>query len=158
LAACRAGAGFADQAGTGGRRCGRWSGPGSGARAGREHWAGASSAGGAVGPMWSLRLLRRRPRASADLVTVAPRVLSAGAAPAPVGRETPSDAVLSLSVFDPFFIGIDEFGHPVRLPMMFRNVLAAGEPGGGKSGFLNGILAHGALDPSCRLVLLDGKQ
>jgi S-DNA-T family DNA segregation ATPase FtsK/SpoIIIE len=72
--------------------------------------------------------------------------------------ESPADAVLCLSVFDPFFIGIDEFGHPVRLPMMFRNVLAAGEPGGGKSGFLNGILAHAGLDPTCRLVLLDGKQ
>jgi S-DNA-T family DNA segregation ATPase FtsK/SpoIIIE len=104
------------------------------------------------------RLLRRRRRTSADLVTVAPRVLSALSNPDPLGGETPSDAVLSLSVFDPFFIGIDEFGHPVRLPMMFRNVLAAGEPGGGKSGFLNGILSHASLDPSCRLVLLDGKQ
>jgi DNA segregation ATPase FtsK/SpoIIIE, S-DNA-T family len=63
-----------------------------------------------------------------------------------------------LSVFDPMFIGFDEFGHPIRLPMIYRNILIGGEPGAGKSGLLNAITAHAALDPRCRLVLLDGKQ
>ncbi len=65
---------------------------------------------------------------------------------------------VTLSVFDPMFIGIDESGQPVRLPMIFRNILAGAEPGGGKSNLLNLIVAHAALDPSCRLCLLDGKQ
>jgi S-DNA-T family DNA segregation ATPase FtsK/SpoIIIE len=63
-----------------------------------------------------------------------------------------------LSVFDPMFIGIDEFGHPVYLPMIYRNLLIGGEPGAGKSALLNAIAAHAALDLRCRLVLLDGKQ
>lgn len=64
----------------------------------------------------------------------------------------------ALSVFDPMFIGIDEFGHPVHLPVIYRNLLIGGEPGAGKSALLNAIAAHAALDPRCRLVLLDGKQ
>jgi S-DNA-T family DNA segregation ATPase FtsK/SpoIIIE len=75
-----------------------------------------------------------------------------------VGRESTSNAVLALSVFDPMVIGIDEFGHLVRLRMIFRNILLGAEPGGGKSNLLNLLVAHAALDPSCRLVLLDGKQ
>src|SRR5437899_998734 len=62
-----------------------------------------------------------------------------------------------LSIFDPVFIGIDEFGHPVHVPLMYRNMLVGGEPGSGKSVLLNLIAAHGALDPGCGLVLLDGK-
>src|SRR5262249_21336 len=119
LATGGAGAGRADPARSRRRRCCRWSGPGSGARADRKHWAGAAAARRSGSPMWIPRLVRRRRRAAADLVAVAPRLLSAVSNPVPAGRETPSDAVLSLSVFDPFFIGIDEFGHPVRLPMMF---------------------------------------
>jgi S-DNA-T family DNA segregation ATPase FtsK/SpoIIIE len=61
------------------------------------------------------------------------------------------------SIFDPLFIGIDEFGQPVFLPMMFRNLLGGCEPGGGKSNLLNVCLSQAALDPRCRLVLLDGK-
>jgi hypothetical protein len=84
--------------------------------------------------MWTPRLFHRlKLRASADLATIGLHLMPSGSEASsnqtPVGRETPADAVLSLSVFDPFFIGIDEFGHPVRLRMMFRNVLAAGEPG-----------------------------
>ena len=64
----------------------------------------------------------------------------------------------ALSVFDPVFIGIDEFGHPVYLPMIYRNILIGGEPGAGKSALLNTIVAHAALSADCRLCLLDGKQ
>ncbi len=64
----------------------------------------------------------------------------------------------ALSVFDPMYIGIDEFGQPVYLPMIYRNILIGGEPGAGKSSLLLNIVAHAALDPNCRLVLLDGKR
>ena len=75
---------------------------------------------------------------------------------------TPDDTVVplgpTLSIFDPVHIGIDEFGHPVRVPMIERNMLIGGEPGSGKSGLLNAIVAHAALSLDCRLCLLDGKQ
>src|SRR5919112_1097923 len=63
-----------------------------------------------------------------------------------------------LSIFDPVHIGIDEFGHPVRVPMIYRNMLIGGEPGAGKSALLNAIVAHAALSLDCRLCLFDGKQ
>ena len=63
----------------------------------------------------------------------------------------------SLSMFDPIYLGIDEFGQAVTLDMVYRNLLAGGEPGGGKSGLLNNICAHGAMSADCRLVLFDGK-
>src|SRR3954463_3861764 len=64
----------------------------------------------------------------------------------------------ALSIFDPVHIGIDEFGHPARVPMIYRNMLIGGEPGAGKSALLNAVVAHAALSPDCRVVLLDGKQ
>src|SRR5215475_7072885 len=63
-----------------------------------------------------------------------------------------------LSMFDPLFVGIDEFGQHVTLDLVFRNILAGGEPGGGKSGLLNVVAAHAALSGDARLVLFDGKQ
>ncbi|NJP30679.1 FtsK/SpoIIIE domain-containing protein [Micromonospora thermarum] len=62
-----------------------------------------------------------------------------------------------LSMFDPLFIGIDEFGQPVYLDVIYRNILAAGEPGGGKSGLLNNIAGTAALCDNTRLVLFDAK-
>jgi DNA segregation ATPase FtsK/SpoIIIE, S-DNA-T family len=64
----------------------------------------------------------------------------------------------ALSMFDPVFVGIDEFGHAMQVPMMYRNMLIGGEPGAGKSSLLNLIVAHAALSLDCRLCLLDGKQ
>src|SRR3954469_7676479 len=63
-----------------------------------------------------------------------------------------------LSIFDPIFLGIDEFGDPVYLPMIYRNILIGGEPGAGKSALLNTIVGHAALCHDVRLCLLDGKQ
>lgn len=63
-----------------------------------------------------------------------------------------------LSIYDPIFLGADEFGEPVYVTIIYKNLLAAGEPGGGKSGLLNIIAAHAALSVSTRLVLFDGKQ
>src|SRR5215472_19376402 len=63
-----------------------------------------------------------------------------------------------LSMYDRIYLGVDEFGEPVYVKIIYRNILAAGEPGGGKSGLLNTITAHGALSAGTRLVLFDGKQ
>src|SRR3954471_18635418 len=64
----------------------------------------------------------------------------------------------ALSIFDPVHLGIDEFGQPKRVPLIERNMLIGGEPGSGKSGLLNASVAHAALSPDCKLVLLDGKR
>jgi S-DNA-T family DNA segregation ATPase FtsK/SpoIIIE len=63
-----------------------------------------------------------------------------------------------LSMFDPIYVGIDEFGHPVCIRIIYKNLLAAGEPGGGKSGLLNTLAAHAALSSDSRNVLFDAKQ
>lgn len=81
-------------------------------------------------------------------------------APAP----TPTTAAESvpvgpmLSIFDPVYVGMDEFGDPVYLPLIYRNMLVGGEPGGGKSSLLSTLIAHVALCTDARLCLLDGKQ
>jgi S-DNA-T family DNA segregation ATPase FtsK/SpoIIIE len=64
----------------------------------------------------------------------------------------------SLSIWQPVQLGIDERGGPVRVGLGERNLLAAGEPGAGKSAGLNLIVAHAALSLDCRLILIDGKQ
>jgi S-DNA-T family DNA segregation ATPase FtsK/SpoIIIE len=61
-------------------------------------------------------------------------------------------------VFDAPFLGIDEYGQPVHLPLVGRNLLVGGEPGAGKSAVLNNVVAHAALSIDCRLCLIDGKQ
>ena len=75
----------------------------------------------------------------------------------PDTRGQDTSLVYGLSMYDPVFIGIDEFGHRVDLDLVYRNILAGGEPGGGKSGLLNAIAAHAALSTDARLVLFDGK-
>ncbi|MFC7547175.1 FtsK/SpoIIIE domain-containing protein [Plantactinospora sp. GCM10030261] len=77
--------------------------------------------------------------------------------PAPAAAETVPVGPM-LSIFDPIYLGIDEFGHPVYLPMIYRNILIGGEPGAGKSSLLNTIVGHAALCRDARLCLLDGKQ
>jgi S-DNA-T family DNA segregation ATPase FtsK/SpoIIIE len=72
------------------------------------------------------------------------------------GRDTARSS--GLSMYDPLFLGIDEFGAAVTLDLVYRNILAGGEPGGGKSGLLNVVAAHAALSTDARLVLFDGKQ
>jgi S-DNA-T family DNA segregation ATPase FtsK/SpoIIIE len=42
--------------------------------------------------------------------------------------------------------------------LIYRNMLIGGEPGSGKSGLLNAVVAHAALAVDCRLVLFDGKR
>ena len=47
----------------------------------------------------------------------------------------------TLSMFDPVYLGIDEAGEPVYLPMMYNNLLIGGVPGSGKSVALSLIVA-----------------
>jgi DNA segregation ATPase FtsK/SpoIIIE, S-DNA-T family len=63
-----------------------------------------------------------------------------------------------LSMYDPLFVGIDEMRRPVYLPLAYRNIMAGGEPGGGKSGLIQNIGCYAVLCDRTRLVLLDGKQ
>jgi S-DNA-T family DNA segregation ATPase FtsK/SpoIIIE len=63
-----------------------------------------------------------------------------------------------LSIFDPVYLGIDEFGRPVYVPLLGYNALLAGMPGAGKSTLLSNFVAHATLSADCRLCLLDGKQ
>jgi DNA segregation ATPase FtsK/SpoIIIE, S-DNA-T family len=66
--------------------------------------------------------------------------------------------VAGLSIYDPIHLGIYEDGYGVDIELIYRNILLAGEPGAGKSGGLNNIVAHGALCPDVSLWLFDGKQ
>lgn len=63
-----------------------------------------------------------------------------------------------VSIWEPVHLGVDERGQLVRVGLAERNLLAAGEPGAGKSVALNLIVAHAALSPDCDLVLIDGKR
>lgn len=67
-------------------------------------------------------------------------------------------AAPALSMFDPVHVGIDEYGLPLWIKVIYKNLLAAGEPGGGKSALMNILTAHAALSDRSRLVLFDGKQ
>jgi len=70
----------------------------------------------------------------------------------------PPAAPVRLSMYNPIHIGLDEFGHPVAIQVVYKNLLSAGEPGGGKSAFIQNIAAHAALSARSRLVLFDGKR
>jgi len=61
-------------------------------------------------------------------------------------------------MYDPIYVGVDEFGEPVHVRFVYKNLLAGSEPGGGKSGLLNIVAANAALSANTRLVLFDGKQ
>jgi DNA segregation ATPase FtsK/SpoIIIE, S-DNA-T family len=66
--------------------------------------------------------------------------------------------VSSLSMYDPIHLGIDEYGYGVDVPIIYKQLLMAGEPGAGKSVCLNNIVAHGALSSDCSMWLFDGKE
>jgi len=52
--------------------------------------------------------------------------------PAPAAGSVPVGPMLSM--YDPIHVGSDEFGQPFYIRLIYKNLLAAGEPGGGKSG------------------------
>jgi S-DNA-T family DNA segregation ATPase FtsK/SpoIIIE len=62
------------------------------------------------------------------------------------------------SIYQPIALGIDEDACPCAVTLMYRNILLAGEPGSGKSGGLNNLVAHAALSADCQLWLMDGKR
>ena len=76
--------------------------------------------------------------------------------PAPSTGSVPVGPMLSM--YDPIHVGSDEFGQPFYIRLIYKNLLAAGEPGGGKSGLLNTVAAHAALSAGSRLVLFDAKD
>jgi len=47
------------------------------------------------------------------------------------GRTTTVPVGSLLSMFDPIYFGIDEYGHHVWLPLIYKNLLTGGEPGSG---------------------------
>jgi S-DNA-T family DNA segregation ATPase FtsK/SpoIIIE len=63
-----------------------------------------------------------------------------------------------VSIWQPVHLGTDELGAKVDVTLAERNMLIGGEPGGGKSVAPQLVVAHGALSPDCRLVLVDGKR
>jgi hypothetical protein len=69
----------------------------------------------------------------------------------------PHLGVEALSLWEPVPVGVDELGQTVAICLPERNILLGGEPGAGKSAALSLLVATAALDPSCRLWLLDGK-
>src|SRR6266545_101585 len=79
----------------------------------------------------------------------------------PLGLPDPSRPTVPvgprLSMFDPMYLGIDEYGLPVYLDVVYHNLLIAGEPGSGKSALLNLGAGTAALCENTRLVLFDGK-
>jgi S-DNA-T family DNA segregation ATPase FtsK/SpoIIIE len=60
-----------------------------------------------------------------------------------------------LSAWDPVHFGMDEHGRPVRVSMVERSILLAGEPGSGKSSGEQTILCHVAKSPDAHMILID---
>ena len=73
-------------------------------------------------------------------------------------RRPPAPRPRSWSIYDPMHLGIDEYAAPVHCTLIYRHLLLAGEPGSGKSGGLNNVVAHAALSTDCELWLMDGKR
>lgn len=62
------------------------------------------------------------------------------------------------SMWQPIRLGIDELGRELGASVIYNNLLLGGEPGSGKSGVIQLVTAHAALDPSTKLWLFDGKR
>jgi len=75
----------------------------------------------------------------------------------PLTHQWPHLDAAQLSLWDPIPVGVDDSGRIVSLTLVEHNLLLGGEPGAGKSVALSLLLATAALDPGCRLTLLDGK-
>lgn len=60
-----------------------------------------------------------------------------------------------LSIWDPVHLGLTEMGEPLRVTLPERSILAAGNPGSGKSTFMRTVLAHAAMSRDAHLVLID---
>jgi len=100
-----------------------------------------------------LRVRRNPANASRAEVVIARRDPLAGSEPV----SWPDTAIPQLSLWRPIPVGIGEEGQVVAVSLPERNLLLGGEPGAGKSVALSLLVAGAALDPDCRLWLLDGK-
>jgi hypothetical protein len=100
-----------------------------------------------------VRVARDPDRASLARVTVVRRDPLHGAPP----LVWPWLTAPRCSLWQPVPVGVDEDGNWVQVTLPERHVLLGGESGAGKSGGLALLLAAAALDPTVRLVLLDGK-
>jgi hypothetical protein len=100
-----------------------------------------------------VRVARDPDRASLARVTVVRRDPLHGAPP----LAWPWLDAERCSLWQPVPVGVDEDGHWITISLPERHVLLGGESGAGKSGGLALLLAAAALDPTVKLVLLDGK-
>jgi hypothetical protein len=100
-----------------------------------------------------VRVARDPDRASLARVTVVRRDPLPGAPP----LAWPWLDAGQCSLWQPIPVGVDEDGHWVTITLPERHVLLGGESGAGKSGGLALLLAAAALDPTVKLILLDGK-
>jgi DNA segregation ATPase FtsK/SpoIIIE, S-DNA-T family len=63
----------------------------------------------------------------------------------------------NMSIMDDFYLGKYATGEAVKLCFAYKNLLAGGEPGSGKSGLEQTILAQAALCVDTKLIGFDGK-
>ncbi|GAB3655684.1 FtsK/SpoIIIE domain-containing protein [Glycomyces tarimensis] len=63
----------------------------------------------------------------------------------------------NMSIMDEYFLGKYATGEPVKLSLAYKNLLGGGEPGSGKSGLENTIIAQVALSIDTALIGFDGK-
>lgn len=100
-----------------------------------------------------LRVRRSPDNASRAEIVVARRDPLAVGPPLP----WPDVAADRASLWQPIPVGVGEDGQAVTVQLRERNLLLGGEPGAGKSVALSLLVATAALDPACKLWLLDGK-
>jgi hypothetical protein len=101
-----------------------------------------------------VRVARSASSASLAVVSIVRRDPLATPLPWPWPHLTAS----RLSLWQPVPVGLDEEGRLVTVSLPERNVLIGGEPGAGKSVANSMLVATAALDPSVRLLLLDGAR
>ncbi len=100
-----------------------------------------------------LRVRRHPDNASrAEIVIVRRDPLAVGPA-----LPWPNAAAPRASLWSPIPVGVGDDGEVVEVALPERNLLLGGEPGAGKSVALSLLVATAALDPDCKLWLLDGK-
>lgn len=106
----------------------------------------------------ALRVRDLRVRRNPDNASLA-EVVIARRDPLAIGppRSWPQADSPRASLWDPIPVGVGEDGDDVTVLLPERNLLLGGEPGAGKSVALSMLVATAALDPTCRLWLLDGK-
>lgn len=106
----------------------------------------------------ALRIRDLRVRRAPDNASLA-NIVIARRDPLAVGPPLhwPQAGATQACLWRPIPVGVGEDGHAVSVLLPERNLLLGGEPGAGKSVALSLLVAIAALDPGCKLWLLDGK-